>query len=204
MRADRRKFLKAAGAALGTVSLAPTIVRDALAQPNVIKVAAIHDLSGGLDIYGRPMVDCLNFAVEEINGAGGLLGRHIKLISYDAQSNIQLYTQFATEAATKERVAVVQGGITSASRGIGSPSFHTSTLSLLGSRSSRLAVRVFSVMCPLFCSTSCTVQYSSVVSPSSGCCGTVDCAPSASGSENSSERQQPFRVSIVLLRARVR
>lgn len=116
MRADRRRFLKAAGATLGAVSLAPTIVRDAFAQANVIKVAAIHDLSGGLDIYGRPMVDCLNFAVEEINGAGGLLGRQIKLISYDAQSNIQLYTQFATEAATKERVAVVHAGITSASR----------------------------------------------------------------------------------------
>jgi urea transport system substrate-binding protein len=116
MRADRRRFLKAAGAALGTVSLAPSIVRDAFAQANVIKVAAIHDLSGGLDIYGRPMVDCLNYAVDEINGAGGLLGRQIKLISYDAQSNIQLYTQFATEAATKERVAVVHAGITSASR----------------------------------------------------------------------------------------
>src|SRR5712691_11516836 len=116
MRADRRRFLKAAGATLDAVSLAPTIVRDAFAQANVIKVAAIHDLSGGLDIYGRPMVDCLNYAVDEINGAGGLLGRQIKLISYDAQSNIQLYTQFATEAATKERVAVVHAGITSASR----------------------------------------------------------------------------------------
>jgi urea transport system substrate-binding protein len=116
MRADRRRFLKSAGTALGALSLAPTVVREALAQANVIKVAAIHDLSGGLDIYGRPMVDCLSYAVEEINGAGGLLGKQIKLISYDAQSNIQLYTQFATEAATKERVAVVHAGITSASR----------------------------------------------------------------------------------------
>ena len=116
MRADRRRFLKAAGATLGTVSFAPTILREAFAQANVIKVAAIHDLSGGLDIYGRPMVDCLSYAVEEINGSGGLLGKQIKLISYDAQSNIQLYTQFATEAATKEKVAVVHAGITSASR----------------------------------------------------------------------------------------
>jgi len=116
MRADRRRFLKAAGATLGAVSLAPTIVREAFAQGNVIKVASIHDLSGGLDIYGRPMVDCLTYAVEEINASGGLLGKQLKLISYDAQSNIQLYTQFATEAATKEKVAVVHAGITSASR----------------------------------------------------------------------------------------
>jgi urea transport system substrate-binding protein len=116
MRADRRRFLKAASATLGTVSLAPTILREAFAQTNVIKVGSIHDLSGGLDIYGRPMVDCLSYAIEEINGSGGLLGKQIKLISYDAQSNIQLYTQFATEAATKEKVAVVHAGITSASR----------------------------------------------------------------------------------------
>jgi urea transport system substrate-binding protein len=116
MRADRRRFLKAAGVTLGAVSLAPTVLREAFAQANVIKVGSIHDLSGGLDIYGRPMVDCLTYAVEEINASGGLLGKQIKLISYDAQSNIQLYTQFATEAATKERVAVVHAGITSASR----------------------------------------------------------------------------------------
>jgi len=116
MRADRRTFLKTAGATLGAVSLAPWVVREAFAQADAIKVASIHDLSGGLDIYGRPMVDCLTYAVEEINASGGLLGKQIKLISYDAQSNIQLYTQFATEAATKEKVAVVHAGITSASR----------------------------------------------------------------------------------------
>jgi len=116
MKTDRRKFLKGAGATIGGLALAPSVMRHASAQANVIKVAGIHDLSGGLDIYGRPMVDCLTFAVEEINAAGGLLGKQLKLISYDAQSNIQLYTQFATEAATKERVAVVHAGITSASR----------------------------------------------------------------------------------------
>src|SRR5260370_30392696 len=116
MRADRRRFLKTAGATLGAVSLGPWVVRGSLAEANGIKVASIHDLAGGLDTYGRPMVDCLTGAVEEIKGAGGLLRKQIKLISYDAQSNIQLYTQFATEAATKEKVAVVHAGITSASR----------------------------------------------------------------------------------------
>lgn len=116
MRADRRRFLKTAGTTIGTLALGPAVFRPAFAQANVIKVAGIHDLSGGLDIYGRPMVDCLSFAVEEINAAGGLLGKEIKLINYDPQSNIQLYTQFATEAATKEKVAVVHACITSASR----------------------------------------------------------------------------------------
>ena len=52
----------------------------------------------------------------EANAAGGLAGRQIKLINYDTQSNMQLYTQFAQQAALKDKVAVVHGGITSASR----------------------------------------------------------------------------------------
>ncbi len=111
---DRRRILKAA--AVGTAAVAgPWFIRDLHAADD-IKIAGIHDASGGLDIYGRPMIDVLTLAVEEANAAGGLLGRQLKLINYDPQSNIQYYTQYATEAATKEKVAVVHAGITSASR----------------------------------------------------------------------------------------
>src|SRR5260221_654455 len=111
MKVNRRKLLQstAATAAAGMFS------SSAFAQ-DPINVASIHDLSGGLDIYGKPMVDALTLAVEEANAAGGLLGRQIKLINYDTQSNMQLYTQFAQQAALKDKVAVVHGGITSASR----------------------------------------------------------------------------------------
>jgi branched-chain amino acid transport system substrate-binding protein len=111
MSISRRTFLQSSAAA----AAAGVIASPALAADE-IKVASIHDLSGGLDIYGKPMVDALTLAVEEANAAGGLLGRQIKLISYDPQSNMQLYTQFAQQAALKDKVAVVHGGITSASR----------------------------------------------------------------------------------------
>ena len=114
MKVNRREFLN--GAAATAAGLAASSFTAAAAADAPIKVAGIHDASGGLDIYGKPMIACLDFAVDEQNAAGGLLGREIKLINYDPQSNIQLYTQFATEAATKDRVAVVHGGITSASR----------------------------------------------------------------------------------------
>jgi branched-chain amino acid transport system substrate-binding protein len=116
MTLSRRAALKTALLAAGSTLAAPAIMRHAALGADPIKVAGIHDASGGLDIYGKPMVACLEFAVDEQNAAGGLLGREIKLINYDPQSNIQLYTQFATEAATKDKVAVVHGGITSASR----------------------------------------------------------------------------------------
>ena len=112
MRFHRRHFLQgAATVALGSAAG----IRGAFAE-DAINVAGIHDLSGGLDIYGKPMVDALNLAVEEANAAGGLLGKQINLINYDTQSNMQLYTQFAQQAALKDKVAVVHGGITSASR----------------------------------------------------------------------------------------
>ena len=111
MMVNRRTFLQgtAATAAAGMFS------SSAWAE-DPINVASIHDLSGGLDIYGKPMVDAMTLAIEEANATGGLLGRPLKLINYDTQSNMQLYTQFAQQAALKDKVAVVHGGITSASR----------------------------------------------------------------------------------------
>ncbi|MBV8964040.1 MAG: transporter substrate-binding protein [Hyphomicrobiales bacterium] len=116
MTINRREFLRNSAAAAAAATGAETFASTAGAQEEAINVAGIHDLSGGLDIYGKPMVDALTLAVEEANAAGGLLGRQIKLINYDPQSNMQLYTQFAQQAALKDKVAVVHGGITSASR----------------------------------------------------------------------------------------
>jgi len=115
MKLHRRQFLKSSAATAAALA-APGILSSRAFAADEIKVASIHDLSGGLDIYGKPMVDALTMAVEETNAAGGLLGQQIKLISYDPQSNMQLYTQYAQDAALKEKVAVVHGGITSASR----------------------------------------------------------------------------------------
>jgi urea transport system substrate-binding protein len=111
MQVNRRRFLQGAAAIAGAGGLVSTARAE-----DAIGVASLHDLSGGLDIYGKPMVDALTLAVEEANAAGGLVGRQIKLINYDTQSNMQLYTQFAQQAALKDKVAVVHGGITSASR----------------------------------------------------------------------------------------
>ena len=111
---DRRSFIKSSSAAVvGTA--APMFPLTALAADE-IGIGSIHDLSGGLDIYGKPMVDTLTLAIEEQNAAGGLLGRKLKLFSYDPQSSMQMYAQFAQQAALKDKVAVVHGGITSASR----------------------------------------------------------------------------------------
>jgi len=115
MNINRRRLLQSTAIGAAAAVASPFVIRD-LHADDAIKVAGIHDTSGGLDIYGKQMVATMDLAVNEINASGGVLGRKIQLINYDPQSNIQLYTQYATEAATKEKVAVVHGGITSASR----------------------------------------------------------------------------------------
>lgn len=114
---DRRTFIASSALPLAGTALSPL---SALAADQ-IGVGSIHDLSGGLDVYGKPMVDALTLAIEEQNAAGGLLGQQLKLISYDPQSNMQMYAQFAQQAALRDKVSVVLGGITSASREVMRP-----------------------------------------------------------------------------------
>jgi branched-chain amino acid transport system substrate-binding protein len=116
MAITRRGFLKAAGAAAGVAAVSGTLSKRALAQGADIKLGSVLDNSGNLDGYGKPMVMATQLAVEEINAGGGLLGRKVKLIQYDTQSDIALYTKFAQQLAREDKVDVVHGGITSASR----------------------------------------------------------------------------------------
>ena len=114
MAFDRRTFIKGTSVA-GLTLMAPGIIGRAKADDK-IRLASILDQSGGLDIYGKPMANATQMAVDEINAAGGLNGQQIELINYDPQSNIQFYTQYATKAATGDKAHVVHAGITSASR----------------------------------------------------------------------------------------
>ena len=112
MTFTRREFLRAAGAA----TVAGGLPAVAFSADKEIKLGSILDNSGNLDIYGKPMVIATKLAVDEINDAGGLLGRKIKLIQYDSQSDIALYTKYAQQLVREDKVDVVHGGITSASR----------------------------------------------------------------------------------------
>ena len=111
MLLNRRSFL-AATAALAT---APMLPRAALAA-DTIKLGSILDTSGIFDAYGKPMDMAMRLAVEEINAAGGLLGKQVDVVAYDTQSDMALYSQYGQQLTRQDRVDVVHGGILSASR----------------------------------------------------------------------------------------
>jgi len=113
MAISRRDFV--AGASLTALGSAIPF-GSVMAQGAAIKLGSVLDNSGNLDIYGKPMVMATTLAVEELNAAGGLLGRKIQPFQYDTQSDIALYTKFAQQLSRDDKVDVVHGGITSASR----------------------------------------------------------------------------------------
>jgi len=119
MRISRRGLMASTSAAAAALALP----RFAVAQGGAIKLGTIADTSGPLQPFGTQKLQCIQLAIEEINAAGGLLGRKIELVSYDSQSNDQFYAQFAQQIALRDRVAVVHAGLQSSSREVIRPIF---------------------------------------------------------------------------------
>ncbi len=81
-----------------------------------IKVGAIFDLTGGLNIYGIQQSQALHLAVDSLNAAGGVLGQQIDLIENDAQSDLAKYTQYTNTLILRDQIDVLFAGLTSSSR----------------------------------------------------------------------------------------
>ena len=96
--------------ALAMLSATPTRAADP------IKVGLMEDISGDLAFMGLPKLHGSQLAVEEINKAGGILGRPIELIHLDPQGDNARYQEFTRRLLNRDKVDVLIGGITSASR----------------------------------------------------------------------------------------
>jgi len=81
-----------------------------------LKIGLLEDVSGDLAVLGKPKLNGSQLAVDEINKAGGIMGRKIELIHLDPQGDNARYQEFARRLLNKDKVDVLIGGITSASR----------------------------------------------------------------------------------------
>jgi len=115
MHVSRREVLRDGAAAGFGMSASMLLGRQAKAADD-IAVGSILDATGPINIYGLPMIDATKFAVDAINQSGGVLGRKLRLIEADCQSNNQVYAQNALKLILDDKVSVLMGGITSASR----------------------------------------------------------------------------------------
>ncbi len=114
-RITRRNVLKY-GAMLGTALAAPALIQGRALGADPIKVGFITDLTGPIGASGQAAKPGLEFAVKRINENGGLLGRPLEIIAYDAQSNIQLYTQYAQQLVMRDNVDIIFGATSSSAR----------------------------------------------------------------------------------------
>jgi urea transport system substrate-binding protein len=81
-----------------------------------VKIGLLEDESGNFAIAVIPKIHATQLAVEEINAKGGILGRPIKLIHYDTQSDNTRFQEMARRLIQQDKVDVIFGAFSSASR----------------------------------------------------------------------------------------
>jgi branched-chain amino acid transport system substrate-binding protein len=91
----------------GTAALAaPAVVR---AQGEPIKLATLTPLTGSGGSYGPSMAKVAAAVVEEVNAAGGVLGRKVVLVSEDDQTNPDAGVRAARKLIDVDKVSAIMG-----------------------------------------------------------------------------------------------
>ncbi len=94
---------------LAGLALATSISAAFAADP--IKIGVSGPFTGGSSSMGVSMRDGVRLATEEINKAGGVLGRPLQLIERDDEAKNERGVQIAQELINKEKVAATVGFI---------------------------------------------------------------------------------------------
>jgi branched-chain amino acid transport system substrate-binding protein len=110
---------------LFTLLLVATIVLMAAAckpkaEEKPLKIGVLSPLSGPIAAYGQDQVNGVNMAVEEINAAGGLLGRKLIVQVEDDEKKPELAASL-TQKLINDGVDVIIGGMSSSSTMAGGP-----------------------------------------------------------------------------------
>jgi urea transport system substrate-binding protein len=99
-------------AAFAALALAGTAVQ----AQDTVKVGVLHSLSGTMAISETSLRDVLLFTFDEINAAGGVMGKKIEPVVADGASNWPLFAEKAKQLLEQDKVAVTFGCWTSVSR----------------------------------------------------------------------------------------
>jgi len=100
----------------GALSVTTALALTTTVAMAEVKVGAIFDLTGGLNIYGIQQNNALDLAIADVNAAGGVNGEEVVVVGYDAQSELSKYTQFAQTAVLRDGISAMFAGLTSSSR----------------------------------------------------------------------------------------
>jgi urea transport system substrate-binding protein len=112
--------------ALLSLGLLLILAAPASARDDTIKIGILHSLTGTMAISESVLKDTVLMLIEDQNRKGGLLGRKLEPVVVDPGSNWDRFAEKARDLLTKDKVAVVFGCWTSASRKAVLPVFEQS------------------------------------------------------------------------------
>lgn len=106
--------------ALTTLALVASCKKSTSTEENedakTVKIGVLHSLSGTMAISETDCKNATLLAIEEINAAGGVLGKKIEPIVEDGASDWPTFTEKATKLIDQDNVKAVFGCWTSSSR----------------------------------------------------------------------------------------
>jgi branched-chain amino acid transport system substrate-binding protein len=113
-RTTRRVYLKGATAA-GVAGLTGLSTSAGARQGGAIQMGSILPITGNLSAYGEGMQQAVNVAVQDVNDAGGPLGRQINMSNTDSQTQpsraIQQYNSLVNEQNIVGFVGAASSGV---------------------------------------------------------------------------------------------
>ncbi len=116
MTITRRKFLHHGGVVGAAAALGPGLYASTARASDRVEVGVLFSLTGGLSIVEKSLADATLMAIKEINEAGGANGMEIVPIVEDGASDPKTYNEKANKLVVRDRVPMVFGSYTSASR----------------------------------------------------------------------------------------
>ena len=116
LAARRGRALVALAVLLAAISAVALLMGLGGGEAGPIRVGVLHSLSGTMAISARPVAESTLMAIEELNAAGGLLGRSIEPVVRDGASDPTTFAGEAERLITVDRVAATFGCWTSSCR----------------------------------------------------------------------------------------
>ena len=113
MRRTIRVLAGLGGALLTAVLVVAPATHSAAQQGEPIKIGVLIGLTGSSAVAGNDSYKCMQIAAEEVNAAGGVMGRPIKLVVQDDEGRPKAGVDGANLLADVEKVTVAVGAYSS-------------------------------------------------------------------------------------------
>jgi len=108
----RREFLASAAAASAALALRPGMAHATQGvSKSEIVIGSLLDLSGPLVTLGKPVQNGMNMRVEQINAAGGIHGRMLKIMIEDVAYDPKKAVLAAQKLLTRDKIFAMIGSL---------------------------------------------------------------------------------------------